>query len=58
MLVRISEYDVINTKDIKRVEKSSVSGIWIIYTYEDSSYSLDTCYYDVEGLIKYCNGEV
>lgn len=58
MLIRVNEYEVINTKDIKRIEKSVVGGNWSIYTYDDSNYDLDTLWCGIDELIMVCNGDV
>lgn len=60
MLVQVNEYSVIDTKKIRIIEKSSISGTWLIYlVYDDSeAYTLDFVYCTIERLINIANGGI
>lgn len=58
MLIQVNEYNVINTNNIKCIEKSSVSGDWYIYfnNESESSVYLDSQYCTLNEIILASNG--
>lgn len=56
MLIQVNEYEIINTVDIKRIEKSSVSGQWQIYFYDETNVYLDSQYCTISDIVLASNG--